>query len=408
MAKLYGNYAHEIILSGPFQTGKTFGVIAWFHWRMCQTHNAKGLWVRKTYNSLIGSACETYERKILPFPPGHPDSRVRAFGGERPQKYLYSNGSEIVLGGLDKPEKFLSAEFDYIYINQVEEIPQAAYEMLTGRATGRAGNTDSPQILGDCNPSYPGHWILARHSAGMLEFYEQLHEHNPTLYDDAGTITALGQATMINLEKLTGVRRQRGLEGLWVAAEGAIYDNFSYSENVTEAADYNPDWPVYWGVDDGYAEGGGLGTPGHHPRAFVLANQRPDGGFNVFAEYYRTLQLPEASIQEVLSWPYHEPDLALVDSSAAELRRRLVDNNIFNGAASHRVADGIKVVRRFICDGSGQRLLHIHPRCVNLIRELQSYRYDEHSKMSEAGEPKPLKLDDHLPDATRYLLFNFR
>ena len=408
VAQLYHNPAHEIVLSGPFETGKTYGVIAWFHWLMCQTPNAKGLWVRKTYNSLIGSACETYERKILPLPIGHPDSPVAVFGGERPQKYQYRNGAEIVLGGLDRPEKFLSAEFDFIYINQVEEIPLASYETLTGRATGRAGNTDQPQILSDCNPSYPGHWILTRHSEGVLELYEQLHRHNPTLYDDAGNLTEQGKETMANLKNLTGVRRQRGLEGKWVAAEGAIYDNFSYGENVTTEAEYNPDLPIYWGVDDGYAEGAGLGTPGYHPRAFVLAQQRADGGFNVFAEYYRTLQLPEASIKEVLSWAYARPRLALVDSSAAELRRRLGDNEIFNGAASHRVADGIKVVRRFICDGNGVRLLHIHPRCHNLIREIQSYRYDDNSKSSEAGEPKPLKMDDHLMDALRYLLFNFR
>lgn len=389
-------------------TGKTYGVLAWFHKRMCTTSNAKGLWVRKTYNSLLGSACETFERKILPVPPGHKDSHVTVFGGERPQKYQYSNGGEIVLGGLDKPEKFLSAEFDFIYINQSEEITQSAYEMLTGRCDGRAGNTDTPQILGDCNPSYPGHWIQTRHSSGVLEFYEQLHRDNPLIYTADGQLTESGTQIIANLEKLTGVRRQRGLLGLWVAAEGAIFDNFSFAENVTEDAEYHPDWPVYWGIDDGYAEGAGVGTPGHHPRAFILAQQRPDGGFNVFDEYYRTLQLPEASIQEVLSWPYAEPDMALVDSSAAELRRRLGECGIFNGAASHRVADGIKVMRRYICDGSGVRMLHIHPRCVNLIRELQSYRYDDKSKSNEAGEPKPLKMDDHTIDACRYLLFNFR
>ena len=61
-----------------------------------------------------------------------------------------------------------------------------------------------------------------------------------------------------------------------------------------------------------------------------------------------------------------------------------------------------------ICDGQGVRLLKIHPRCKNLIRELQTYRYDERSRSVEAGEPKPLKLDDHGPDALRYLLWNFR
>lgn len=375
---------------------------------MCQTPNAKGLWVRDTYNNLINSACETFERKVLPVHPDHPESAVTKFGGERPQKYQYRNGGEILLGGLDKPGKFLSAEFDYIYINQVEDIPLAAYEMLTGRADGRAGNTDTPQILSDCNPSYPGHWILQRRSSGALLFYEQLHIHNPLLYDQQGNLTPTGKEVMERLNTLTGIRRLRGLENKWVAAEGAVYDNFSLSENVTPEAEYQPDWDVYWGVDDGYAHGDGPGTAGYHPRVILLGQQRPDGSFNIFDEYYRTLQLPEASIQDVLERPYAPPRMALVDSSAAELRRRIADKGILNAGATHKVSDGIKVVRRYICDGTGVRQLFIHPRCVNLIRELQSYRYDDRASTVDAGEPKPLKMDDHCMDALRYLLFNFR
>jgi phage terminase large subunit len=190
--------------------------------------------------------------------------------------------------------------------------------------------------------------------------------------------------------------------------EGLVFDNFSLSENVTEAAEYTEGQEVYWGVDDGYAHGAGIGTPGHHPRVIVMAQPTATGGLNVFDEYYRTLQLPEATLSEVFAWRYPRPRLALVDSSAAELRRRLSEYGIHNGAASHRVSDGIKIVRRFICDGQGVRSLKIHPRCVNLIRELQSYRYDDRSKVAEAGEPKPMKMDDHACDALRYLIWNFK
>jgi phage terminase large subunit len=251
---------------------------------------------------------------------------------------------------------------------------------------------------------------LQRRAAGALAFFEQFHKHNPTLYNqETGEITEQGEKTMSVLEQLTGIRRDRGLLNLWVAAEGIVYDTFSLSENVTEEAEYRPEIEeVYWGIDDGYAEGGGIGTPGHHPRAVVLAQVMPNGFINIFDEYYETLKLPETTIQELLDRPYHEPELAMVDSSAAELRRRLVDFGIHNTGATHRVADGIKNVRRFILDGNGQRMLRVHPRCVNLIREMQSYRYDPKSNASEAGEPKPLKSNDHLCDAGRYLLWQWR
>lgn len=407
-AKMVHNHVSEIILHGPYETGKTFGMLAWFHWLMCHYPNAKGLWIRKVYKDLVASACETYERKVLERDIDDPASPVQKYGGEKPEKYMYRNGSEILLKGLDRPGSVLSAEFDFIYINQVEELDLNTYEILTGRATGRAGNTDFTQVLGDCNPSFPGHWIQTRAQAGKLELYQQMHEHNPALYDDAGELTAQGVKTMRHLDNLTGVRYERGRLGLWVQAEGAVYDNFSLEYNVTPDAEYNPAWHTFWGCDDGYAHGEGPGTAGYHPRAFLLAQQRGDGGFNIFDEYYQTLELPETSIRECVERGYHKPRLAMVDSSAAELRRRLADAGIINAGATHKIVDGIKVVRRFICDGQGVRLLKIHPRCVNLIRELQAYRYDDRSRTVDAGEPKPLKVDDHLCDALRYLLWNFR
>jgi len=206
----------------------------------------------------------------------------------------------------------------------------------------------------------------------------------------------------------TGVFAAQELDAAFVSFEGLIYPDFSMAENVTTDAEYVPTLPVYWGVDDGYAHGDGIGTTGHHPRCIVQGQQRSDGGFNIFDEYYHTLELPETSIGAVLERPYDKPILALVDSAAPELRRRLAERDIVNAGATHKVSDGIKVVRRFICDGQGVRLLKIHPRCKNLIRELQMYRYDDRGHSVDGGEPKPLKLDDHAPDALRYLLFNFR
>lgn len=414
--KLYGGArqfwkykGHEVVLSGPFETGKTFAILHKLHALCCKYAGAQALMVRDTYESLRTSAAVTYEGKILPVPVDAPDSPVRKYGGERPEFFLYYNGSRIVLGGLDKPDKFLSSEWDYIYVNQVEEIPLDPWEKLTARATGRAGHVPYAQVMGDCNPSYPLHWILQRRDKGDLKFLEQFHRDNPVLYaPETGALTAQGKQTMAVLERMTGVRRERGLLNLWVAAEGVVFDNFSYTENVTPDAEFREDDPVYWGVDDGYAHGGGIGTPGHHPRVVLFAQVRGNGGIDIIDEYYRTLELEDASIQACLDRGYPEPEMAFVDSSAASFRAHLSKFGIFNGPATHTVADGIKFTRQFICDGQGVRLLRIHPRCINLIRELQSYRYDPVSKQAYAGEPKPLKLDDHTVDALRYLLYQFR
>ena len=135
--------------------------------------------VRKTRKSLLGSAVVTYEKKVLPAPPDD-YSPIRKYGGERPEFYIYPNGSKLTIGGLDDADKYLSAEYDYIYVNQAEEISLDEWEKLCGRATGRAANAPYPQVLADCNPGNPNHWILQKQTLNRIK---TTHQDNPTLFD---------------------------------------------------------------------------------------------------------------------------------------------------------------------------------------------------------------------------------
>jgi hypothetical protein len=129
----------------------------------------------------------------------------------------------------------------------------------------------------------------------------------------------------------------------------------------------------------------------------------------VFNEYYQCgVADYYQSIDEALGLGYPPPELAYVDSSAAMLRGALSQRNIYNAGATHRVSEGIRNVRRLILDGQGTRLLRIHPRCVQLIGELQSYLYNDRSTVAQGGEPVPLKLDDHGPDALRYMAWRLK
>ena len=146
----------------------------------------------------------------------------------------------------------------------------------------------------------------------------------------------------------------------------------------------------------------------HRWRVVLLAQITPIGGLNVFAEYYRTLELAETTITNVRALGYPDPEMVYVDSSAAELRARLTSEGLSNVGATHTVAEGIKNLRRMICDGNGQRIFRAHPRCANLIRELQTYRSSDSTAGVSAGEPKPEKLDDHGCDCGRYLTWPMR
>lgn len=203
----------------------------------------------------------------------------------------------------------------------------------------------------------------------------------------------------IELQRRTLPPRSFGQEYEAVFEEdaGAIYDTFS-QDNVSVLADYNPDLPVVWGIDDGYVFGEGKGTASYHPRVFLLAQYTANGGLNIFAEYIACGELSEVSIANVRAMGYPDPDVAYIDSSAAELKGRLWSAGIQTFGATHKVDEGIKNVRRLVRDGQNVCLLLIHPRCPDTIDEMQKYRMD-----MQRNPPVPLKIDDHCPSTIRYL-----
>jgi hypothetical protein len=201
-------------------TGKTYGALSKLHALLCLFPNCYALMVRKTRNSILTSAVVTYTQKVLPFPPGHDLCPIEKYGGERPEFFLYPNGSRLAVGGLDDADKYLSAEYDFIYVNQAEEITLDAWEKLVGRATGRAGNAPWTQVFGDCNPGPPNHWIKNR---AALQLLETRHEDNPSLHNGQDW-TELGRKSLAILDGLTGLRYKRGRLGLWVGAEGVVYE----------------------------------------------------------------------------------------------------------------------------------------------------------------------------------------
>lgn len=391
----------EWLLSGPAETGKTFGGL----WRldsMIRTSpRASYTIIRKVKADIVGTVLDTYQEVIELSGSG-----AQPYGGESPEWYTYPNGSRLYLAGMDRPGKALSGERKGIYCNQAEELEDTDWQTLSTRTTGRGRGQGGGMLFGDCNPGPPDHWIKNRPSLTLLE---SVHKDNPTLYDRLGRLTEQGQRTMRALDNLTGITRLRLRDGKWVAAEGQVYDQWDDREglgNVTEAADYIPGaGPVLWFIDDGYSGQidplTGSYTAQSHPRVFLLAQLRHTGQLAIFEESYAVKSLSDAHIKEVKALPYPAPDFVVVDKSAAELKGRLwaADMAVKNGANS--VEESIKEAQRRIApDDNGARMVIVHPRCYHLRREMAAYTYGKNGK--------PVKAFDHGPDALRYGLWATR
>lgn len=88
----------------------------------------------------------------------------------------------------------------------------------------------------------------------------------------------------------------------------------------------------------------------------------------------------------------------LVDPSAASFIAELKSRGIFVIGANNDVLDGIRKTSTLM----RRRQIQIHRRCEGLQNELGAYRWDE--KASQRGEEKPVKEQDHGPDALRYYI----
>lgn len=222
----------EVILSGPSETGKTMAALQRCDNLARAYPGAQGAIIRKVQQDLWGTVVKAFRDNFE-------RDGITHYGGEKPEWFDYPNGSRIWVGGLDRPGAFLSGQLDFVYVNQAEETHLADWETLTTRTTGRAGNLPFGQVFGDCNPGPPMHWIKQRPSIRLLE---SRHENNPMLYDAEGQLTEQGIKTMATLEKLTGARAQRLGKGLWVSAEGTVYE-FDPARHVAGDDELNA-----WGV----------------------------------------------------------------------------------------------------------------------------------------------------------------
>ena len=88
-------------------------------------------------------------------------------------------------------------------------------------------------------------------------------------------------------------------------------------------------------------------------------------------------------------------------------RRKGITIHTKRDRASKSIASGISHVRSFIENAEGQRFLHVHKKCTEIMKDLENYRYPE-AKENQDLKPEPLKdgFHDHGCDMLRYFFIN--
>lgn len=402
-ARLWNYLGPEVMLAGPSETGKTRACLEKLDAMMWLYPGAQAVIIRKVRVTMNGSVLNTYRRVL------GADSPVKVYGGEEPTWFDYPTGSRVFVAGLDNPGKTLSTERDVIYVNQAEELDLADWETLTTRATGRAGNMPYAQVMGDANPGPPTHWIKQRAAAGSLEFYESRHEDNPVLFDQGtGQITEQGKRTMAVLDRLTGVRLKRLRYGLWVAAEGQVYEEWDPAIHLIDRFPIPAEWPRYRVIDFGFT----------NPFVCQWWATDNDGRAFMYRELYGTGRIVQEWGPDIIALSAGERYEATIADHDAEDRATLASMGIHTQAAHKPISPGIQAVQKRLqkADDGKPRLFFFHgalvkadqtlidrklPTCTP--QEMEVYVWPK----GQDGKPMkevPVDKDNHGMDTTRYMV----
>jgi phage terminase large subunit len=408
----------EVLLSGAAGTGKSRACLEKVHAMCLLNPGMRALIVRKTAVSLTSTGMVTFREIVAR--EALASGELKFYGGSRTEAagFKYANGSTITIGGMDKSTRIMSSEYDVVYVQEATELTEDDWESITTRL--RNGKVSFQQLMADCNPGAPQHWLNQRCTRGQTVMIPCRHEDNPRLFDGKEWTTE-GAAYLKKLEALTGVRYQRLRLGQWAAAEGLVYDTFDASVHLHKPIGLPPkNWTRYLSIDFGY----------RNPFVCQFWAQDHDGRLYLYKELYMTGRLVEDHARQILAvikkGDGHQPDVmprfVVCDHDAedrATLERHLGLSTV---AAAKNVSEGIQAVQaRLRVRGDGKPGLVIcrdalierdptladahKPSCTQ--DEILEYVWDA-AKARMAGEDTakeaPLKDNDHGMDAMRYLV----
>lgn len=428
--------ADEVLIEGPAGTGKSFAALYKLHLMCMNNPGMRALIVRKTGRSLAATGLVTFREQVA----AHALSAgiVKWYGGsgQKPAQYTYSNGSVIVVGGMDNADKIMSSEYDVVFAQEATELSLDDVEKINTRL--RNGVVSFQQLIMDCNPQQPSHWLNRRCQDGRTVRLHSRHEDNPRLFLADGALTLYGRAYITKLDNLTGVRKLRLRHGQWAAAEGIIYAGWQPAVHISTRKALPRDWVRIWAVDFGFV----------HPFVWQQWVVDPDGRLWLEKEIHMTQRLVEDHALKILEvtkikpqeqggrTPYpkdaegwrklpwkHSPRVILCDHDAedrATLERHLGLGTV---AAWKSVSDGIQAMQarlRVLEDGKprmfvlADSLVEVDqeakeagkPTCF--AEEIEGYVWKPRPNAvagREKPEPdEPEKIDDDSMDTARYVV----
>lgn len=273
--------------------------------------------------------------------------------------------------------------------DEVALFPQNFTDQMMGRCS-----VEGSKIFFNCNPRNPYHYF-------KTEFIDKAKDKKifylHFTMDDNLSLSASVKERFKRM--FTGVFFKRYILGLWVQAEGIIYDMFDEEAHVVDLADLVEKGGInftQFNVSCDY------GT--QNPMVFLLWGKASNGVSYLIKEYYYDGR--NMGVQKTDEQYYHDLDdfigdfkvaSIVVDPSASSFIATIRSHNKYHVRKGKNDVDkGIRRTATAISEGN----ILIDKSCKNTKQEFYSYVWND--KALERGLDEPLKTNDHCMDALRY------
>ena len=302
--------------------------------------------------------------KVLEVRRGGATNYFEVFGGKDESSYALIQGR--TLAG--------------VLLDEVALMPRSFVEQALTRCS-----VDGAKMWFSCNPESPQHWFYT-------EWIKRAEERNALhLHFEMSDNPGLSRKTLERYQAMfAGVFYDRYIRGLWVVAEGLVYQIFDPAKHVTNelpdrgryyiSVDYgtlNPFSAGLWCLKDGVAT---------RIREFYYSGRA--GQQLTDSEYYEKLDELAGGLPI---------ERIVIDPSAASMITEIIRRDKYSVIkAVNDVIPGISYTAALLQAGR----IKIGSSCKDAIREFGLYRWDEDSPTD-----KVIKEDDHAMDDIRYFCY---
>lgn len=264
------------------------------------------------------------------------------------------------------------------YINEASLAKQEVFAEIVSRCSGTGA-----RILSDTNPDNPEHWL-------KKEYIDNESENIKSFHFELDDNTFLSDRYRKNIKESTpsGMFWDRDIRGLWVSADGVVYQDFDASKHYIQSKD-SPNLSTYYcGVDWGYEHWGSI----------VVIGETDDGVAYLIEEHAKQFEEIDywVDIAKGIQGRYGFRVPFYCDSARPEHVARFQRERINAMNADKARLSGVESVAKLF---KKDKLFVCRDKVTKFPNEIYQYVWDK-----KKGEP--IKEYDDVLDALRYAIYN--